>query len=86
MGEPGEGFEELARFWLVAETLHLVKSKPLKLKVNHLLLRPLPPWLGKGPPRKDRLLDAILLDAPFDLVFVFELLQISSSNLLPTSP
>ena len=80
------------RFWRTGKVLvggrDLTSGevKCLKLKVNHLLLRPLPPRLGKGPPRKDRLLDAILLNVPFDLVFVFELLQISSSNLSPTSP
>ena len=33
-------------------------------------------------PEKGRLLDVIALNASFDLVFVFELPQISSSNLL----
>ena len=52
--EPGEGPEELANFWLVVETnfLPLVKLRPLSLKVNPLLPRPLPPRLSKGPPTK----------------------------------
>ena len=43
IGEPGEGLEELASFWLVVETnfLPLDKLRLLKLKVNHLLPRPL---------------------------------------------
>ena len=37
---------------------------------------------ARGPHEIGRLLDAILLNTSFDLVFVFELLQISSLNLL----
>ena len=75
IGEPGEGFEELARFWLVVETtfLPLDKLRLLKPKVNHLLPRPLSPRLGKESSQNGRLLDAILLNTSFELVFVFEL-------------
>ena len=73
--EPGEGLEELASFWPVVETAFLPRDKLrlLKLKVNHLLPRPLPPWLGKESSQKGRLFDAIPLNTSFDLVFVFEL-------------
>ena len=55
MDEPGEGLEELASFWLLVETnfLPLVKLRPLMLKINHLLPRPLP-RLERGPQRKGR--------------------------------
>ena len=85
IGEPGEGLEELASFWMVVETtfLPLDKLRLLKLKVNHLLPRPLSPQLDKESSQKGRLLDEIHLNTSFDLVFVFELPQISSFNLLP---
>ena len=85
MGETGEGLEELPSFWLVLETnfLPLVRLRTLKLKANPLLPRSLPLRLGKGFPQISRLLDAIPLNTSVDLVLVFELLQISSSNLLP---
>ena len=85
MGETGAGLEELPSFWLVLETnfLPLVRLRTLKLKANPLLPRSLPLRLGKGFPQISRLLDAIPLNTSVDLVLVFELLQISSSNLLP---
>ena len=85
MGETGEGLEELPSFWLALETsfLPLVRLRTLKLKANPLLPRSLPLRLGKGFPQISRLLDAIPLNTSIDLVLVFELLQISSSNLLP---
>ena len=85
IGEPGEGLEKLASFWMVVETtfLPLDKLKLLKLKVNHLLPRPLSPQLDKESSQKCRLLDEIHLNTSFDLDFLFELPQISSLNLLP---
>ena len=76
ISKPREGLEELASFWLVVERnfLPLDKLRLLKLMVNHMLPRSLSLRLGKESSRKGLLLDAIPLNASFDLLFVFELL------------
>ena len=62
--------------------LPLVKLRPLKLQENPLLSSSLLPRLGRGPLQKGRLPDPIALITSFKVVLVFELLQISPSNLL----
>ena len=62
--------------------LPLVKLRPFKLHENPLLSRSLLPRLGRGPLRKGQLPDPIALITSFKVVLVFELLQISQSNLL----